>query len=144
MPPHRTKEKSQQLTEFERGRIIGLREGEFSYRAIGARVQPNNSTVMRVWKQWTDEHRTTRETGSGRRKVTSVRDDRHLLRMALNDHTGSSRQLAERWSTASGIGMSASLIRRHLLHRAMVPLHRIPLTANHPQLRLQWAHEHRA
>ncbi|GFW33892.1 hypothetical protein TNCV_3589771 [Trichonephila clavipes] len=24
---------------------------------------------MRVWKQWTDEHRTTRETGTGHRKV---------------------------------------------------------------------------
>ncbi|GFW05256.1 hypothetical protein TNCV_3357751 [Trichonephila clavipes] len=40
---------------------------------------------MRVWKQWTDEHRTTRKTGSGRRKVTSARDDRHLLRMVVND-----------------------------------------------------------
>ncbi|GFV46303.1 transposable element Tcb2 transposase [Trichonephila clavipes] len=43
--------------------------------------------------------------------------------------------------------MSASSIRRCLLHRglrARVPLDRIPLTANHRQLRLQWAHEHRA
>ncbi|GFX97702.1 uncharacterized protein TNCV_3065891 [Trichonephila clavipes] len=54
MPTRRNKEKFQQLTEFERGRIIGLREGEFSYRAIGARMQRNSSTVMRVWKQWTD------------------------------------------------------------------------------------------
>ncbi|GFX77029.1 transposable element Tcb1 transposase [Trichonephila clavipes] len=44
MPPRRNKEKFQQLTEFERGRIIGLREGEFSYHAIGARVQRNSST----------------------------------------------------------------------------------------------------
>ncbi|GFW06514.1 transposable element Tc1 transposase [Trichonephila clavipes] len=48
---------------------------------------------MRVWKQWTDEHQTTRKTGSGRRKVTSVRDDRHLLCMAVTDHTASSRQI---------------------------------------------------
>ncbi|GFW54668.1 transposable element Tc1 transposase [Trichonephila clavipes] len=43
--------------------------------------------------------------------------------------------------------MLASLIRRCLLHRRMrsrVPLHSIPLTANHRWLRLQWAHEHRA
>ncbi|GFU19389.1 uncharacterized protein TNCV_3032991 [Trichonephila clavipes] len=51
---------------------------------------------MRVWKQLTDEHRTTRKTGSGRRKVTSARDDRHLLRIAVNDHTTSSRQFAAR------------------------------------------------
>ncbi|GFU59666.1 uncharacterized protein TNCV_3186341 [Trichonephila clavipes] len=35
--------------------------------------------------RWTDERWTTRKIGSGRRKVTSARDDRHLLRMALND-----------------------------------------------------------
>ncbi|PRD33858.1 UNVERIFIED_CONTAM: Transposable element Tcb2 transposase [Trichonephila clavipes] len=102
---------------------------------------------MRVWKQWTNEQETTRKTGTGRRKVTSARDDRHLLRMAVNDRTASSRQLAARWSTATGVLMSASSIRRRLLHRglrARMPLYRISLTANHRRLRLQWTHEHRA
>ncbi|GFX42897.1 transposable element Tc1 transposase [Trichonephila clavipes] len=72
------------------------------------RRAPNNSTN---W-QWTT-------------KVTSARDDRHLLRMAVNDRTASSRQLAARWSTSTSVLM-------------------IPLTANHRRLRLQWAHEHRA
>ncbi|GFV23410.1 transposable element Tcb2 transposase [Trichonephila clavipes] len=67
--------------------------------------------------------------------------------MAVNDHTASSRQLAARWSTATGVLMSASSIRRRLLHRgfrARVPLYRIPLTANHRRLRLQLVHEHRS
>ena len=50
---------------YEWGRIIGLREGRFSYRTIVILVQKNNSTVMRVWKQWTDERRTTRKSCSG-------------------------------------------------------------------------------
>ncbi|GFW24021.1 hypothetical protein TNCV_4950651 [Trichonephila clavipes] len=58
---------------------------------------------MQVWKHWTDEHRTTRKTDSGQWKVTSARDDRHLLCMVVNDRTASSRQLAARWSTATGI-----------------------------------------
>ncbi|GFX47794.1 hypothetical protein TNCV_5002151 [Trichonephila clavipes] len=56
MPPRRNKQKFQQITEFEREKIIGLREGGFSYHAKGTRVQRNSSTVMRVWKQdvvWT-------------------------------------------------------------------------------------------
>ncbi|GFX74993.1 uncharacterized protein TNCV_1845651 [Trichonephila clavipes] len=73
MPPRRNMEKFHQLTEFERGRIIGLREEEFSYHTIGARGQRKSFTAMRVWKQWTNEHRTTRKTGSERRKVTSAR-----------------------------------------------------------------------
>ncbi|GFV83956.1 transposable element Tc1 transposase [Trichonephila clavipes] len=142
MPPRRNKKKFQQLKEFERGRIIGFREGGFSYRAIGACVQRTSSTVMRVWKQWTDEHRTTRKTGNGRRKVASESDDRHLLHMGVNECTASSMHLAARWSTVTGVLMSASSIRRCLLYRglrARMPLYRIPLTANHRRLRLQWA-----
>ncbi|GFS81963.1 transposable element Tc1 transposase [Trichonephila clavipes] len=146
MPPRQNKEKFQQLTEFEREKVISLREGGFSFRATGARVQRNNSTMMRVWKQWINERRTTRKTSSGRRKVTSIRDDQHLLHRVVNDCTASSRQLAARWSTGTGVLMSVSSIRRCLLHhglRAMVPLYRTPLMANHRWLRLQWAHEHR-
>ncbi|GFW75346.1 transposable element Tc1 transposase [Trichonephila clavipes] len=67
--------------------------------------------------------------------------------MAVNDRTASSKNLGARWSTATGVLMLISSIRQHLLHcelRSRVPLHRIPLTANHRRLRLQWAHEHSA
>ena len=146
MPRQRQRAAFHQLTEFERGRIIGLREGGFSYRAIAARVQRNSSTVMREWKQWTDENRTTRKSGSGRRNVTSACDDRHLVRMVRMDRTASSRELAAHWATATGVALSASSIRRRLLRcglRARTPLYRIPLTRNHRRLRLQWAHAHR-
>ncbi|GFU97932.1 transposable element Tcb2 transposase [Trichonephila clavipes] len=62
------------------------------------------------------------------------------------DSTASSGQLAARWSTATGVLISASSIRRRLLHcgsRAIVPLYRILFTPNHRWLRQQWAHEHR-
>ncbi|GFW12862.1 transposable element Tcb2 transposase [Trichonephila clavipes] len=84
---------------------------------------------MRLWKQCADESRTVRKTGIGRRKVTSARHDRYLLRMAVNDCITSSRLLTARWSTATGELTSVLSIRRRLLHRG---------------LRLQWAHEHRA
>ncbi|GFV02434.1 transposable element Tc1 transposase [Trichonephila clavipes] len=49
--------------------------------------------------------------------------------------------------TATSVLMSASSIRRRLLHRELrvrLPLYMIPITANYRLLRLQWAHEHRA
>ncbi|GFU72656.1 transposable element Tc1 transposase [Trichonephila clavipes] len=100
-----------------------------SYRAIGARVHRNSSTVMRVGKQWTEEYRTTRKTGSGRRKGTSAYDYGHLLRMAVNDRKTSSKQLTVCWSTGKSVLMSASSISRRLMHRglrAKVLLYRIP------------------
>ncbi|GFV52053.1 transposable element Tc1 transposase [Trichonephila clavipes] len=41
---------------------------------------------MRVSKQWTDEGRTARKSGSGPRNVTSVRDDRRLC--IIERHSG--------------------------------------------------------
>ncbi|GFS79932.1 uncharacterized protein TNCV_750761 [Trichonephila clavipes] len=73
MNSRRNKEKFEQLTEFKRGSLFGLREGGFSYLAIGAHVQRNSSIVIRVWKQWIDEHQTTRKTGRGRRKQDKAR-----------------------------------------------------------------------
>ncbi|GFV04498.1 transposable element Tcb2 transposase [Trichonephila clavipes] len=87
--------------------------------AIGVRVPRNSSTVMRVWKQWTNEHQTARKTDSGRRKETSACDDRRLLRMAMNDRTASCRKLTARWSTATGVLISASSIRQCLLYREL-------------------------
>ncbi|GFU63417.1 hypothetical protein TNCV_44631 [Trichonephila clavipes] len=58
-----------------------------------ARVKRNSSTVMRVRKQWPNEHRITRKTGNGLWMVTSTPDDRHLLHMAVNDCTASTRKL---------------------------------------------------
>ncbi|GFT92600.1 transposable element Tc1 transposase [Trichonephila clavipes] len=85
--------------------------------AVATHVQGNSSTIMGVSKQWTDEGRSARKSGSGPRNVTSARDDRRLVRMAQTDRTASSRQLAAQW---------------------------IPLTQNHHRLRLQWANVHRS
>ncbi|GFU51840.1 transposable element Tcb2 transposase [Trichonephila clavipes] len=55
--------------------------------------------------------------------------------------------VSARWFTATSVLMPDSSIRRRLMYRglrARVPSYRIPLTANHRWLRLQWAHEHRA
>ncbi|GFT38050.1 transposable element Tc1 transposase [Trichonephila clavipes] len=98
---------------------------------------------MRVSKQWTDEGRTARKSGSGPRNVTSAPDDRRLVRMAQSDRTASSRQLAAQWSTATGVSLCASSIQRRLLQRGLRA--RIPLyTQNHHHLRLQWANVHRS
>ena len=85
MPLRRKRARFEQLTEFERGRIIDLREDGLLYRAVAALVQRYSSTVMRLWKQWTDECRTTRKPRSGPQNMTSTREDRHLVRMTRTD-----------------------------------------------------------
>ncbi|GFU15771.1 hypothetical protein TNCV_2367411 [Trichonephila clavipes] len=48
MPCRRKGAKFEHISEFERGKIVGLREAGLSYRAVAARVQRNSSTIMRV------------------------------------------------------------------------------------------------
>ena len=82
--------------------------------------------------------------GAGPRKVSTAQNGRHLVRMAITDRTASSTVLARRWSTATGVDLSASTVRRCLLRARLVarmPLRRLPLSRNHKRLRLQWACE---
>ena len=78
--------------------------------------------------------------------MTTARGDRHLVRMAVTDRTASSTVLSRRWSTATGLDLSASIVRRRLLRAGLVarmPLRRFPLFRDHQRLRLQWERERR-
>ncbi|GFU26618.1 transposable element Tc1 transposase [Trichonephila clavipes] len=82
MPRRRKEAKFDQIPEFERGRIVGLRAAVLSYRAVATCVQRNSSTIIRFSKQWTDKGRAAWKSGRGPGNVTSARDDRRLVRMA--------------------------------------------------------------
>lgn len=64
MPPRRKTVTSQQLMEFEWGKITDHRGEGFYNRAIAARVQRNSSRVIQIWKKCTEEDQTTRKYGS--------------------------------------------------------------------------------
>ena len=77
--------------------MVGLREAGLSYLDVAARkVQDPTTVVTDVWNQWREEVRTQRRAGTGPRNVTTARDDRHLVRMAVADRTASSAVLSRR------------------------------------------------
>ena len=45
----------QQMSAFERGRMVGLRDARLSYCDIAAHTGHAAMTVMRVWNQWREE-----------------------------------------------------------------------------------------
>ena len=138
MPCQCKRAQYQQVNAFEQGRMVCLQEAGVTYYDIAA------MTVMRVWNQWREEGHTQRRAGTGPHNVTTAWDDRHLVRIAMTDHTASSTVLSQLWSTATGLNLSASTVRRCLLRArlvARVPLLQRPLSRDHQRLRLQWAHE---
>ena len=146
MPRRRERAQYQQVSAFERGRMVGHHKAGLSYRDIVARTGHATTTVMRVWNQWREEGRTQRRASTRPHNVTKARDDLHLVRMPLTDRTALFSMINRRRSTAMGLDLSASTVRRRLLKAGLVarmPLRRIPLSRDHQHLRLQWARERR-
>ncbi|GFW84815.1 transposable element Tcb1 transposase [Trichonephila clavipes] len=44
-----------QVSEFDRGRIVAYRDSGLSFRKIGSRVGRNQVTVMRICDRWMQE-----------------------------------------------------------------------------------------
>lgn len=64
-----------QLTDFEQGRIIGLREAGLSPKEVATRVGHDMSTVQWSWHQWIEEGVHNRSTGSGTAMFPRARED---------------------------------------------------------------------
>ena len=145
MPRRRERAQYQQVSACERGRMIILREAGLSYSNIPARTGHAATTVMRVWNQWREEGRMHKRAGTGPRNVTTARDVRDLVRMAVTNRTASFKVLTRRWSTATGLDLSASVRRRVLRAElvARIPFRRLPLSRDHQRFKLQWARERR-
>ena len=77
MPRRRERAQYQQVSAFERGRMVCLREAGLSYRGIATYTGYAATTVMRVWNKWREEGRTQRCASTGP----------HLVHVAVMDRT---------------------------------------------------------
>ena len=55
MPRSKQRSSFDQVSEFDRGRIVAYRECGLSFREIGSRVGRNQTTVMRICNRWMQE-----------------------------------------------------------------------------------------
>ncbi|GFX08750.1 transposable element Tc1 transposase [Trichonephila clavipes] len=62
--------------QFERGRIIGLKEAGWANRRIARLTGRNDVVIRRCWQEWVDNGRFQRHDGSGRSRATADRKDR--------------------------------------------------------------------
>ncbi|GFW34244.1 transposable element Tcb1 transposase [Trichonephila clavipes] len=76
-----------QLSEFERGLIIGMKTAGWSTRRVAGQVDCSECAVRNCWEQWTGEGTHARKTGSGATRKTTRREDRRIVRQALVDPT---------------------------------------------------------
>ncbi|GFY21299.1 transposable element Tc1 transposase [Trichonephila clavipes] len=69
MPGKRARRYFSQLSEFERGLIIGMKTAGSSTRRVAGQVDRSECAIRNCWEQWTREGIHARKTGSGRTKT---------------------------------------------------------------------------
>ncbi|GFU49487.1 HTH_Tnp_Tc3_2 domain-containing protein [Trichonephila clavipes] len=90
MPRARSRNAYQHVSDFDNGRIVAYWDCGLSYRSIAARVDQNPMTVCRIWNPWVRDGNTELRAGSQRLSFTSIREDRHVTRIALMDRAATS------------------------------------------------------
>ncbi|GFW86617.1 uncharacterized protein TNCV_4334011 [Trichonephila clavipes] len=82
----------EQLSQFERGRIIGVMEAGWSARQVARQLVRSDCVVRRCWDNWIQEMSFTRRPDiicRRRFRQTSRREDNHIVRNARVQPTAS-------------------------------------------------------
>ncbi|GFU18250.1 HTH_Tnp_Tc3_2 domain-containing protein [Trichonephila clavipes] len=73
----------EQLSEFERGRIIELKEAGWENRRIARYMGRGDAAIRRCWQEWVEDGRFQCHDGSGRSRATADWEDRLIVRSAV-------------------------------------------------------------
>ncbi|GFW73592.1 DDE_3 domain-containing protein [Trichonephila clavipes] len=84
-----------QVSEFDRGRIVAYRDCGLTSREIYSRVGRNQATVMRICDQWMQEGTTDQRGRSRLPQCTTSREDRQIVRMAMTGRSVTSRTIPQ-------------------------------------------------
>ncbi|GFY17428.1 transposable element Tcb1 transposase [Trichonephila clavipes] len=140
MPGKRARRHFSQLSEFERGLIIGMKTASWSTRRVAGQVDRSECAVRNCWEQWTREGTQARKIGSGVTRKTTRREDRRIVRQALVDPTVTRSTIR----ADVGVAIVPQTISTHLAEanlKSKRPFRALPLTPEHRQLHLQWCQD---
>ncbi|GFT38154.1 transposable element Tcb2 transposase [Trichonephila clavipes] len=141
MPLGRFRRQYEQMSQFERGRIIGMMEAGWSARRVARQLDRSNCAVRKCWDQWIREMLFTPRPGSGRPRLISRREDHHIVRNARVQPTASSAAIQAQVAPSLRAPASSRFIRRHVAEGHLgsrCPSRVLPLTPTHRRLRLEW------
>ncbi|GFX27093.1 HTH_Tnp_Tc3_2 domain-containing protein [Trichonephila clavipes] len=82
MPLRRFRRQYEQLSQFEKGRIFGIKEAGWSARRVARQLSCSDCVVRSCWDQWIPDTLFIRRPVSGRPRLTSFREDHHIVRNA--------------------------------------------------------------
>ncbi|GFW92558.1 transposable element Tcb1 transposase [Trichonephila clavipes] len=135
-----------QVSEFDKGRIVAYRDCGLSFRKNGSRVGRNQTTTLRICDRWMQECTTDRRGRSHPPQCTTSSEYRQIVRMAVTDRSVTSRTVAQPIESVTHHSVSSRTIRRRLQQSGLSarrPLFGLPLMQNHRRFRRQLCDERR-
>src|SRR5688572_29993593 len=134
-----------ELTEFDRGIIIGGWLFGHSEREIEAKTGHPKSTVHDTIERYCETGAGSSRPRSGRPPILTDRDKRHIVRIVKSNRQQSARQLQSNFVQSSGTVVSIKTIKR-ALHEAgyhsRVAVRKPLISAKNRRDRLQWCRQH--
>nr|CAH7757738.1 unnamed protein product [Callosobruchus chinensis] len=134
-----------ELSAFDRTRIIALWQEGLSRYQIGNRLNVVRSTVSRTIRHYEETGEVNSRPRTGRPTVSTRREDRYIAQLAHRERSVPVPVLRSQFQRTFNRVISTATVRRRVLAsglRCRRPL-RVPLlTARHRTARLQWARAH--
>ncbi|KFM70563.1 Transposable element Tc1 transposase, partial [Stegodyphus mimosarum] len=141
MPGRRQRRHFQQIDDFTRGMVIGLKRARWSLRQIAADTHMDASTVHRLWLTWLEQGNVGRRKGAGAARATSARVNRRIRRQAVAVPHVICTAILQHVQDSLDVPVSTRTISCQLVERGLHsrrPLRRLPLTPQHRRQRFEW------
>ncbi|GFX42523.1 transposable element Tcb2 transposase [Trichonephila clavipes] len=126
MPLRRFRRQYEQLSQFEKGRIIGMMEAGWSARRVARQLGRSDCVMRRCWDQWILEMSFTRRP--------------------VVEKTATSKRIAQQLCETTGRQVSQFTVARRL-HKGDLftgnPERCTPFKVGHRRHRLEWCKEHK-
>jgi transposase len=134
-----------ELTDFEKGRLVGMLEAGKSLNCVAQHLHRDKKTIRFWWRKWQTTGNVDRLPGRGRKRLSTDRTDRALRRAIKCDRFATYSSI---WNRHSALRiLSQRTLRRRALQLGYIsarPVRCIPLTTKHRYQRVQWCNEHKA
>lgn len=133
------------LTEVEASRVIALVEDGRSLRYAARVVGVSHSVILRLWHRYQETGSLRRRAGQGRKRKTTLRQDRFIVNIALRRRTSTARDLKNDLRRATGVLVSDQTARNRLREYGLNsrrPVRKPRLTLAHRRARLAFATQH--
>lgn len=127
---------SHNISNEDRLRVVLKAEQGISHRQIAREMNINRKSVDRIVKKHQETGSVKDRERSGRPKLSTIRDDRALVRTSLSDRQLTAPQLRTHWFLSTGVASSVTTVKSRLSEAGL----RGCIAVKKPLLRLQNRH----